>query len=150
MQLNVAPAAIEGVVIGEHGDSEVVAFSNVRIGGLPLASFAAGKALDLAHVAEDVRNAAYQIIGGKGHTSFGVATAIVRICEAVIRDERAVLPVSTFLSGEFGISELYLSLPCILGGSGIERILMPDLNEAEVAALQRSAATVRAALQNLG
>ena len=149
-RLNVAPRSIEALVIGEHGDSEVAAFSTARVGGLPLDRFASDNALNLFEVADSVRAAGYRIIDGKGHTSFGVATAIVRICEAILRDERIVLPVATLLSGEFELSDVYLSLPCILGASGVESVLVPDLNEDEVARLRASAEVIRKADASLG
>jgi len=148
-RLNVAPGAIDGLVIGEHGDSEVAAFSTVRIGGLPLDEFAPGSVGDRAAIAAEVRDAGYRIVTGKGYTSFGVATAIVRICEAVLRDERAVLPVSTLLTGQFGIEDVYLSLPCILGAGGVERVLLPDLADDEIAGLRSSAAVLRDAMAAL-
>jgi L-lactate dehydrogenase len=78
-----------------------------------------------------------------------VATATVRICEAILRDEKAVLPVSTLLSGQYGINDIFLSLPCILGVGGAERTLTPDLTVDEKEALQGSAAVLRAALAEL-
>ena len=144
-RLNVASRAIEAVVIGEHGDSEVVAFSSVRVGGIPLDHFAPDEARKATEIADIVRTAGYQIIDGKGYTSFGVATAIVRICEAILRDEQSALPVSTLLTGEFGLSDVYLSLPCILGAEGIERVLIPELTGDETAKLRLSAAMIRQA-----
>ena len=142
--VGVAPGAVEGLVLGEHGDSEVVAFSTLRIGGLPLDCFATPcEAPDRTEVARKVREAAYSIIAGKGYTSFGIATAIVRICEAMVRNERAVLPVSTLLTGEFGITNVYLSLPCVLGTNGVERVLLPQLSGEEEAALHMSAQVLR-------
>lgn len=145
-KLGVTSASVHGLVVGEHGNSEVAAFSTVNIGGLPLtgAGFA-GTALDRPAIAAQVRDAGYTIIGGKGYTSFGIATAIVRICEAVLRDERVVLPVSTLLTGEFGISDVYLSLPCVLGRGGVEKVLTPAFTDAELAGLLASAAALRAA-----
>jgi L-lactate dehydrogenase len=149
-RLCVAPASIDAMVLGEHGDSEVVAFSTSRISGLDLADFAfAQGGLNPAEIAADVRDAAYEIIAGKGYTSFGIATAIVRICEAIVRDEHAVLPVSAFLTGQFGIDGLYLSLPCVLGRSGIERVLLPQLSDEEIVALQASATAVRNAVSTM-
>jgi L-lactate dehydrogenase len=104
---------------------------------------------DHALIASEVRDAGYRIISGKGYTSFGVATAIVRICEAIIRNERAVLPVSTLLTGEFGIADLYLSLPCLLSSGGVERILLPQLSPDEQCVLRRSAEVIRNALSEL-
>jgi len=146
-RLNVAPAAIDGIVLGEHGDSEVAILSSIRVGGVPPDQFQSGSALmDLKQIADQVRGAAYEIIAGKGYTSFGVATAVVRICEAIVRDERVVLPVSSLLTGQFGISDLYLSLPCLIGAGGIERVLVPELNRREEAALRESATAVRDAI----
>lgn len=146
-KLTIAPASIEGLVLGEHGDSEVAAFSSVRIGGQTLTDF--GKPIDRQAMANQVRDQGYKIIGGKGYTSFGIATAIVRICEAIVRDEHAVLPVSSLLTGQLGLSDLYLSLPCVLGASGIERVLTPSLDVAEMAALMASAAVIRSAIAML-
>lgn len=142
--LHVAPASVHALVIGEHGDSEVAAFSSARVAGLTLDAFADPDP-DRAAIAEVVRTAAYRIIEGKGYTAWGVATAIVRICEAVVRDERVALPVSTLMTGELGVSDVYLSLPCILGAGGVERVLVPELSEAEAAAFRASAEVVRAA-----
>ena len=143
-RLNVAPSAVDGFVLGEHGDSEVAAFSTLRIGGLSLNRFASSHG-EAEHdsTAREVRDAAYRIIEGKGYTSFGVATAVVRICEAIIRDERAVLPVSAMLIGQFGITDLYLSLPCILGTGGVCEVLAPELSDPEVEGLLASAAKLR-------
>lgn len=148
--LGVAPTSIEGYVLGEHGDSEVAAFSTVRIGGQTLDRFRQGQDRpDLDTIGREVRDAGYAIVEGKGYTSFGVATAIVRICEAIHRDEHAVLPVSTLLTGEYGQSDLCLSLPCILGAGGVERVLAPDLAPHEMDGLAASARVLKAALASL-
>lgn len=148
-ELGVAPSAVDGLVLGEHGDSEVVAFSTVRIGGTTLDQFLGDTPLARDAIASDVRRAAYAIIRGKGSTSFGVATAIVRICEAIHRDERVVLPVSTLLTGQYGIDDLYLSLPCIIGARGVERVLTPDLDAGEQAGLHASAEALRRTLASV-
>jgi len=149
VRLRVSASSIEGLVLGEHGDSEVCAFSTVRIGGVSLDGFAGTDGIDHDATAEEVRTAAYAIVSGKGYTSFGVATAIVRICEAIIRDEQAVLPVSTLLTGQFGLTDVYLSLPCVLGASGVERVLTPDLTPTEIKSLLASAAVLKAAKASL-
>ncbi len=150
-KLDIAPGALSGLVLGEHGDSEVAAFSAVRAGGLTLKQFTKpGPLLDHDVIAKDVRDAGYRIVSGKGYTSFGIATAVVRICEALIRNERAVLPVSTLLSGEHGIDGVFLSLPCILGAGGVERILEPELSAKELSALHQSAEVIRQAMATLG
>ena len=149
-KLDIAPSAIEGLVLGEHGDSEAAAFSTVRVGGLSLDQFALpSESLDQNAIRSEVRDAAYRIVSGKGYTSFGVATAIVRICEVIIRNERAMLPVSTLLTGQFGIRDVYLSLPCILGADGVDRVLVPVLSDSERAALAHSAAVIGKAIAHL-
>ena len=147
-RLGVAPASVDGDVLGEHGDSEVAAFSTVRIGGLGLEQFG-GQAFDRGEIAEDVRQAGYRIVSGKGYTSFGVATATVRICEAILRDEKVVLPVSTLMTGQYGIADVCLSLPCVLGAAGVERVLTPDLTAEERTGLLASADTLRKALSEM-
>ncbi len=150
-RLGVAPGDVDAMILGEHGDSSVAALSTARIGGLTIEQFAShpGK-LGADDLLDEVRRAGYRIIGGKGYTSYGIATAIVRICEAILRDEHAVLPVSTLLTGQFCIDGLYLSLPCVLGGAGVERVLTPDLDDEEAAALRASAEAIRAALGTIG
>ncbi|MEQ6333445.1 L-lactate dehydrogenase [Sphingobium sp. MK2] len=150
-QLAIAPASIDAMILGEHGDTSFAALSIATVGGTPIARFAA----DAGPIApeslnQQVRQAAYRIIEGKGHTSFGIGTAIVRICEAIVRNEHVILPVSAHLTGQFGIDDLYLSLPCILGAGGVERVLTPDLDGAEIAAFRQSAAAVGAALKTVG
>ncbi|RYZ12159.1 MAG: L-lactate dehydrogenase [Alphaproteobacteria bacterium] len=149
-RLNISPASVNGDVLGEHGDSEVVAFSTVRIGGLTLEQFGGtGRAPDRAQLAEDVRQDGYSIVAGKGYTSFGIATATVRICEAILRDEKAALPVSTLTTGQYGIADVFLSLPCVLGAAGVERILTPNLTADEQTALVASADVLAKALAAL-
>ncbi len=143
-ELAIAPGSIEGLVLGEHGDSEVAAFSSVRAGGQALGEL--GAPVDQRAIAHEVRGAGYGIIAGKGYTSFGIATAIVRICEAILRDERAVLPVSSLLTGQLGLAGLYLSLPCVLGAGGIERVVVPALDPSELAGLMTSASVIEAAI----
>jgi len=147
-RLRVAPESVEGNVLGEHGDSEVAILSSIRVGGLRLEQFAP-RMIDDTALAREVRDAGYKIVTGKGYTSFGIATAAVRICEAIVRDERVVMPVSTLLMGQFGISDLFLSLPCLVGAGGIEQVLVPQLNEREAEALLNSASIIKQAIVGL-
>lgn len=144
--LDVAPISIDAMVIGEHGDSEVPLFASARVGGLPLDAF---DTPDLAALAAGVRDAGYRIVSGKGYTSFAIANAIVRICEAIVRDERAILPVSISVADRFERRALCLSLPCIVGRGGIERVIDPALSPAETLALDVSATIVADALAKL-
>jgi len=149
-ELDVASGSVDALVLGEHGDSEVALMSTIRVGGLLLADFSnAGCELDQRALAQTVRDAGYAIVSGKGYTSYGIATAIVRICEAIVRDERIILPVSTSVDGVFGLSGVYMSMPCILGAAGVERRLIPPMSAEEAAALEASGATLRAAYDNL-
>ena len=143
---------IHAWVLGEHGDSEVPAWSVTRIGGLPIAEFcrACGdcepglEARLRQRFDHEVRDAAYEIIRGKGATSHGVAVAVRRIAEAVLRDEHSVLTVSTHLHGECGIEGVALSLPCVVGSLGVERVLPLSLDRSEQEALKQSAEAIRA------
>ncbi|RZL28536.1 MAG: L-lactate dehydrogenase [Sphingomonas sp.] len=146
-RIGVAPATVEAFVLGEHGDSEVIAYSTVRIGGITLDAWLGEQAFDRDQVAEEVVRAGYAISDGKGHTAFGVASAIARICEAVHRDERVVLPVSTLTTGQYGIDGVYLSLPCLVGAGGVLRVLTPELSGDEQAALRASAEVLRETMQ---
>lgn len=149
-QLVVAPATVDALVLGEHGDSEVALFSAVRIGGIALAEFSSAAAgLDQPAIGKAVRDAGYDIIAGKGYTSFGVATAIVRICEAIVRGERAILPVSSLQDDRSSAAGVCLSMPCIIGAAGIERVLVPAMNDIETAGLAASAAKLRNAFDAL-
>jgi len=144
---DVAASAVDAVVLGEHGDSEVAIFSAIRVGGIPLQEFQTYRPiLDISAVAKSVREAAYSIVSGKGYTSFGIATAIVRICESIIRNERAVLPISTLMHGITGVDGIAISMPCIIGANGVERVLTPLLNAEEADALQSSALTIQGVL----
>ncbi|WP_076069122.1 L-lactate dehydrogenase [Sphingomonas montana] len=147
-QLKIAPAAVEALVLGEHGDSEVMAYSTVRIGSMQLDDFLGDAVFDRERTAHDVMRAGYAISDGKGYTSFGIATAITRICEAIHRDEHVVLPVSAMMDGQYGIEGVYLSLPCLVGAEGVLRILTPQLSPDEEAALVASADVLRETLRS--
>lgn len=146
-QLAIAPGAVEAIVLGEHGDRRVMAYSTVRIGGMVLETYLGEQEFDRLGIAHDVMRAGYTISEVKGYTSFGVATAIARICEAIHRDERVVLPVSAMLGGQYGIDGVYMSLPCLVGAGGVLRILTPALGRGEQTALLASADVLRQTLQ---
>lgn len=145
--LGIAPNSVHAYVLGEHGDSEVPIWSSAMAGSVPIVSFAKqiGRPLDEAartHIADQVRSAAYTIIEGKGATWYGIGAGLARIVRSIIDDERTVLSVSQ-VSGEIeGVKDIALSLPRIIGRDGIVATLMPDLNEAERAALKRSAEVI--------
>jgi L-lactate dehydrogenase len=142
-------------IIGEHGDSEVAAWSIATIGGVPLADFQATRGRPLDEETRDrflneTRRAAYEIIERKGATYYAVAAGIVRIIQAILRDESTVLTVSSRLAGSYGITDVCLSLPCIVNRSGIAQLLDPPLVPAELTALHHSAEILKAAQESLG
>ena len=101
-------------------------------------------------LAEQVKNAAYEIIDKKGATYYGIGMAIKRICEAIIRDERSILPVSTLMTGQFGLEDVCLSMPAIVGEKGVDTLLPIELDENEMAALKASADTLKAVIADSG
>jgi L-lactate dehydrogenase len=101
-------------------------------------------------IEKNVRESAYHIIGYKGATSFGVGMALIRITEAVLRSQHSVLTVSTLLNGEFGVRDICLSVPCIVSGSGVERIVESKLTDQEQERLTASAEALRKAMEGLG
>ncbi len=146
--------SVHAHIIGEHGDTEVAAWSIATIGGMPLADFqaASGRVLDddsRQAIVERTRRAAYEIIARKGATYYAVAAGIVRIIQAIIRDESTVLTVSSRVSGSYGLEDVCLSLPCIVNRSGVAQLLDPPLTEDEVAALHHSATVLKAAQSTL-
>jgi L-lactate dehydrogenase len=149
-RLDLSPASVEALVIGEHGTSEVFLWSDARIGGMRAAQAAAGKNGDLAEVRQaverDVRYANITIIEGIGASQLGIGMVSARIAEIVLRDEQAVIPTGVFNS-KFGVT---LSMPVILGRSGVSRILEPAMTEEELRGLERSADRLRAASKRTG
>ena len=146
--------SVHAHIIGEHGDTEVAAWSIATIGGMPLADFQAvrGRTLDAAtreRIVTDTRRAAYEIIERKGATYYAVAAGVVRIIRAILRDESGVLTVSSLLAGSYGLAGVCLSLPCIVNRSGIAQLLDPPLAPDELAALHHSAEILKSAQQSL-
>lgn len=141
---------VHGYVLGEHGDSEVLAWSTATVAGLPVADFMAARGRAWtpeirAQIDADTRGAAAQIIGGKHATYYGIGAALARITERVLGDRRAVLTVSA-PTPEFGVS---LSLPRVVGRGGVLDTVLPALTDTERAELDRSAAVLREALAAL-
>jgi len=153
-RLGVDAAHVHAHVLGEHGDSEVLAWSAVSVGGLPLADMAErhGVPFDLrvrGQIDAAVRGAAYTIITGKGATYYGVGSALARIVDAVLRDERSVLTVCAPEAEVAGVRDVTVSLPRLVGGSGVIETLPIVLAPDEQRALGESAAIVRAAIEGL-
>jgi L-lactate dehydrogenase len=154
--LGVDPQHVHGYVLGEHGDSEVLSWSLVTVGGVPLDEFCRQWDICIdeevqANIARRVRDAAYSIIEGKGSTHYGIGSALARIVEVILGDQRSLLTVCTPVEFVAGISDVTMSLPHLVGGDGIlDTILLPlALSEIEQEALELSAQTIKRAYQDL-
>jgi L-lactate dehydrogenase len=152
--LSIAPQSVHAYVLGEHGDSEVLAWSSVKIGGVPLYDFAEQSERPIDEetkliIDTKVRRAAYLIIEGKGATHFGVGGGIARIARAIDKDEGVVLTLSNPDSPLGDLQGVSLSLPRVLGAEGIRRTITPSLNEDENESLHASAAILRDAAKDL-
>ncbi len=154
--LGVDPQHVHGYVLGEHGDSEVLSWSLVTVGGIPLNEFCRQWDICIddevrADIARRVRDAAYSIIEGKGSTHYGIGSALARIVEVILGDQRSLLTVCTPVEVVAGVKDVTMSLPHLVGGDGIlDTILLPlALSESEQEALQLSAQTIKQAYLNL-
>lgn len=146
--IGVDPQHVHAYVLGEHGDSEVLAWSNIDIGGVPLEDFVSYRNIEFDEnikrkIDDGVRNAAYKIIEGKGSTYYGVAGAIAKLVEVINRDNRAVLTVSTIKDDVEGVKDVTLSLPHLVGGDGDLGVLPIKLNIKEKQLLKRSAEMIK-------
>lgn len=154
-QLLVDSRSVHAFIIGEHGDSELAVWSSANISGIDLDRFCQLRGIEdyeatLRQIYEDVRDSAYAIIERKTATYYGIAMAVVRIASCIIRDEHTVLPVSTVLSGEYGLKGLALSIPSVVGKKGVEAVLEIPLSESERQALLDSAGQLMDAIKELG
>ena len=143
---------IHTYIMGEHGDSEIAAWSLTSIAGMNVNEYCSTICKNCKgdlkfEIHEAVRTAAYEVINRKGTTNFAIALAIRRIVDAILRDEHSILTVSTLLQGEFGIESIYMGIPCIVGLSGVKRILEVPLSEEELDALRESAKTLKESLE---
>ncbi len=150
----VDPHHVHGYVVGEHGDSEVLAWSQAAIAGLSLDEFAEvhGKPLSAAdrkQIDENVRRAAYQIIEGKGATYYGIGSAVARIVDVLLHDQRAILSVCARIANVPGCEGVTLALPHLVGGQGVLATIPLPLDGSESEALRRSAGILRTALESL-
>jgi L-lactate dehydrogenase len=146
---------VHAYILGEHGDSEVAAWSMTNMAGVPIEQYCAlCKKCDdweksRREIAETVRKSAYHIIDYKGATWFAVGLALTRIAAAILRNQNSVLTVSAVLAGEYGLSGVSLGVPCVLSQKGVERILQVNLPAEEQNALAKSAAVLREMIQQL-
>jgi len=146
--LNVDSRSVHAFIIGEHGDSEIAAWSSANVSGIPLNNFCEMRGHfnhdeSMERIANDVKNSAYEIISKKHATYYGIAMSVKRICEAIIRDEKSIMPISSMMHGEYDIDGISLSMPAIVGKHGVENHVPIQLNEDEIKNLQKSAQTLK-------
>ena len=142
--LGVDSRSVHAFIIGEHGDSELAAWSEARVGGMPINDFCELRGhydheASMEKIFNSVKNSAYEIIAKKNATYYGIAMSVKRICEAIVRDEKSILPVSGMIHGMYGVEDVVLSMPAIVGKNGIERQVPISLDEDEQKQLQKSA-----------
>lgn len=152
--LQVDPRDIHAYIIGEHGDSELVVWSGAQVAGIHINHFCELRGHfnheeAMERLAQEVRDSAYEIIERKGATYYGVAVAVKRIATAIVKDEHAVLPVSSLMQGEFGLDDLCLSIPTVIGQNGVEKVVDIYLNNDENDKLQSSARALKEVLDDL-
>jgi len=153
-RFNLDARNVHAFIIGEHGDSEVAVWSSANIAGVPMQDYCRqiGNEIcgdDRRRITDEVRNAAYEIIKRKGATYYAVGMGLARIVESILRDQNSVLSISSLVPGLYGIEDVYLSLPTVLGQNGVERVLELNLDESEMADLLHSAALMRQVIDQL-
>ncbi len=153
-QLGVDAQHVHAYVVGEHGDSEVLTWSLVTVGGMPLQQFARQHGIGMDETVREaiehrVRDAAYAIIEGKGATYYGVGAALARIVGAIVRDQRSILTVCTPVAEVLGVCDVTISLPHLIGGDGVLASFPLPLDRTEQAGLQASASVVCEAIDSL-
>ena len=152
--LKVDPRNVHAYVMGEHGDSEFVPWSQAMLATKPIQDICDEsqmlvKTEDLEKISEEVRGAAYKIIEAKKATYYGIGMALTRITKAILGDESSVLTVSALLCGEYGQTDVFTGVPCIINQNGIQRILKLSLTDAELEQLNQSCNTLRSSFQEL-
>ena len=152
--LGVDNRSVHAFIIGEHGDSEIAAWSSAKVSGIPINNFCEMRGhyhhLEaMRKIADEVKNSAYEIIEKKKATYYGIAMSVKRICEAIVRDEKSILPISTVQTGENGIDGVALSMPAIVGKNGVEALVPIELNDEEKADLLKSANTLKSVISDV-
>ncbi len=142
--LGVDSRSVHAFIIGEHGDSEIAAWSSANISGIPIDDFCEMRGHyyhdeEMDIISDKVKNSAYEIIKRKQATYYGIAVSIRRICEVILRDEKSILPISNMMHGEYGIDDICLSFPAIVGKDGVETKVPISLDDEEIEALKNSA-----------
>lgn len=146
--MNVDPQSVHALCMGEHGDSQVIPWSQITVGGKRFLDIIKdnkerlGK-FNINSVAEDIKMIAYRIVNVKGATSFGIAATTVQIIKAILRDENKVIPVSAMLDGEYGEEGVYMGVPAVLNSQGIKELVEYHLTDNEMMELKKSIKVIR-------
>lgn len=146
---NVHPQDVSGFVVGEHGNSQVTAWSSVHVGGIPVQKLPRWSGRTAKNIAAAVEREAYEIIDRKGATHFGIAAVVTDIVEAVLFDQKHILPVSTHAKKWNGMTGVCMGIPATVGRSGVERLWPLPLSAAESRALGQSATVLRGCLRHV-
>lgn len=147
--------SVHAYVIGEHGDSEVPVWSSANIAGMRLPQFCKAQGIPhdwqaMENIFMQTRDAAYKIIERKGATYYAVAAGLMRITEAILRDQNTVLSISSLIHDYHGLSEVCFSLPTVIDRGGVEQVLHLELDKEEVEKLRQSAALLTTTIRSLG
>lgn len=153
---NVDVRNVHTYIIGEHGDSEVAAWSTTSVAGMNIDKFCKfsgvcdAEPLSDKHFYETVKNSAYEIIEKKGATFYAIALSVKRIVECIIGNEKSILTISSLLDGEYGITDTCLAVPTIVSSEGAEKVLEIDFSHEEIADLKTSADKLKALAREIG
>lgn len=149
----VDPRSVHAYILGEHGDSEVPIWSQANIGGKPIKDDTVmGKKFNskkLEQLFQEAKNAAYEIIGRKGYTNSAIGVVITRIVQAVLEDEKSVIPVSVAWQGEYGIEDVCMSLPSVAGIEGVKARVAPRISGEEIEGLEASARVLKESIREM-
>lgn len=145
--IGIDPRSVDAFILGEHGDSEFAVWSHTNIGGLPIYEWVKANSevdeLALLDTFEKTKNAAYEIIKKKGATFYGIGMALARIVESIINDENSVFSTSSYLNGEYGLKDIYIGVPTVIGKDGAKWVIEVPLTDTENERMQASAITLK-------
>ena len=145
--IGIDPRSVEAFIMGEHGDSEFPVWSHTNVGGMPLYEWVKTHSetdeKELLDTFDKVKNAAYEIIDKKGATFYGIGMALTRIVEAIINDQNSVFSTSSYLDGEYGLKDIYIGVPSVIGKDGVKWVLEVPLTDIEDERMKESAKTLK-------
>ena len=151
--LNIDPKSVLGYSLGEHGDSQMIPWSHVYIGGKPFLEYKKGKVvlkdLDLTKILKETSYAGWEVLLGKGATCFGIGTAAATLVKSIFNNENKIYPLSVYLDGEYGVNDVYISVPAVLGNTGIKEIIELELPESEKEQFRNSADVIKSYINKI-